>query len=237
MFGSIDSAHRRSIDAARVVTLLGAILVAASCSNGAPDTTTSATSLAISSGNGQSGTVATALTTPLAVVASNAVGDPVVGLTVTFVATGGATLGSTSAVTNSSGVAQTTITLGQIAGVDTVTATASGSTGTLQFLALAGAGPATTVAILSGNNQSGTHGGLLGAPLVVVVKDQYGNVVPNASVRWTTNVGLLGTASSISDSTGKAQTTWTLPGVVGNDTTTATLTGTSSTAIFAAVAN
>ena len=89
MFGSIDSAHRRPVDAARVVTLLGAILVASACSNGAPDVPTSATSLTISSGNGQSGTVATALTTPLAVVASNAVGDPVVGLTVTFVATGG----------------------------------------------------------------------------------------------------------------------------------------------------
>ena len=78
---------------------------------------------------------------------------------------------------------------------------------------------------------------MLGAPLVVVVKDQFGNIVPNASVTWTTNVGLLGSASSISDSTGKAQTTWTLPGVVGNDTTTATLTGTSATATFAAVAN
>ena len=237
MFGSIDSAHRRFTCAARVATLLGAILVATGCSSDDTTSTTTTTSLAVSSGSGQSGTVATALATPLAVMATSSAGVPVVGLTVNFVATGGSTLGSATAVTNSAGVAQTTLTLGQIAGVDTVTVTASGVTGTLQFLASAAAGPATTIAIVSGNNQSGTHGGMLTAPLVVVVKDQFGNVVANAGVSWTTNVGLLGTPSGISDSTGKAQTTWTLPGVVGNDTTTATLTGTSATAIFTAVAN
>ena len=94
--------------------------------NGSPP----ATAISKVSGNNQTGNVSQLLTFPLVAVVTNADGIPVAGVAVDFAVTaGGGTLSGTQSTTDSQGVAFTSLTLGPIPGIDTVTATASGLTG------------------------------------------------------------------------------------------------------------
>jgi len=141
-----------------------------------------AATIALTSGNNQSGTVGTALGSPFVVTVTDANGNPKSGTSVTFaVATtpSGATgqsLSTTSATTDSSGQASSTLTLGTKAGTYTVTATSGTLSGSpVTFTATGTAGAAATIALTSGNNQSGTVGTALGSPFVVTVTDANGN--------------------------------------------------------------
>lgn len=98
-----------------------------------------ATTVAIQSGTGQTGTVGTALANPLVVYATAADGGPVGGVNVTFAVTGGGgSVAATTVTTNASGLAQTTWTLGGTPGAQTVTATAGTLSGSpLTFTATA----------------------------------------------------------------------------------------------------
>ncbi len=88
-----------------------------------------ATQIAATSGNSQSGLVGAALPTALVATVKDASGYAVYGVTVTFAVTaGGGTLSATSVMTDASGNASTTLTLGTAAGANTVTATAAGLT-------------------------------------------------------------------------------------------------------------
>lgn len=79
------------------------------------------------SGDGQTATAGTQLSTPLVVTVYNATGSPISGVTVNFsVTAGGGTLSSASVVSNSSGQASTTLTLGAAGGTNTVQAAATG---------------------------------------------------------------------------------------------------------------
>jgi uncharacterized protein (DUF2141 family) len=80
------------------------------------------------SGNGQTGTPATALTNPFVVLVTDAYDNPVLGTTVTFAVTEGTgSLSASSVTTGSDGKTSTTLT--PSAGTNTVTATATGLTG------------------------------------------------------------------------------------------------------------
>lgn len=102
-----------------------------------------ATTLALVSGNNQTGTVSTPLSAPFTVKAADAGGNPVAGINVTFgVTAGGGSVSNTLVATNASGLASTTLTLGSAAGTNTVSAT-SGT--------LAGS-PITFTAVASGSD-------------------------------------------------------------------------------------
>jgi hypothetical protein len=77
-----------------------------------------------------------------------------------------------------------------------------------------------TVTKVSGDLQSGPAGSTLPLPLVVRVRDNAGNPVPNATVQWRVAFGggtvTPGTAST--DANGHAQTSWTLGSLVGVQT-------------------
>jgi adhesin/invasin len=190
--------------------------------------------LAIVSGNTQTGVVGTGLTLPLVVKVTGQNGAGVSGVTVTFAATGGASLQSPSAVTDASGQATDSLTLlGTTAGSDTVTATVNGIATPVIFSFVANAGPAAMLAVVSGNNQSAAAGTALTAPLIIKVTDQFGNAVPNANIAWTTTAGtFVGTPQAVTDSTGQAQASLMLPAVAGVATVTATLQGTATVATF-----
>ena len=82
------------------------------------------------SGNNQSGRPGAALANPFIVEVIDANDDAVSGVTVTFAVTaGGGTLSTTSTTTNASGRAQTTLTLGDAPGDNTVAARVTGLTG------------------------------------------------------------------------------------------------------------
>ena len=93
---------------------------------------TTSLTIAINAGNNQSATAGSAVATAPSVIVKDSNNNPVSGVSVTFaVATGGGSLGSpTTVTTNASGIATSpTWTLGATAGSNTLTATATGLTG------------------------------------------------------------------------------------------------------------
>ena len=85
--------------------------------------------LAAVSGSGQNGPVNSMLAQPVVVVATATDGQPAAGVTVTFAAANGGTVGSASVTTGANGQASTTWRLGAGAGAQTLTASASGLSG------------------------------------------------------------------------------------------------------------
>ncbi|MBA3393087.1 MAG: Ig-like domain-containing protein [Deltaproteobacteria bacterium] len=200
-----------------------------------------ATQIALVSGNNQSTTAGSALAAPFVVAVKDAAGNPIPGFAVNFaVAAGGGTLSAASVVTNSLGQAQTTLTLGKTAGTNTVTANASGLTGSpVTFTATGTAGAATQIAIVSGNNQSATVGTALAMPLVVGVKDANGNPVSGISVAFAvaTGGGSLSATTATTNAAGQAQSTLTVGPTVTTNTVTVTRVGlTGSPITFTAMA-
>jgi len=146
--------------------------------------------LSITVGDNQAAAISHALVLPLGVTVTDAFGNPVAGFPVSWavVTTGGGSVGGTTTLTNGSGVATTSWTLGSIVGRHSVAATATGLVGSpATFSATATAGVATQLVITS---QPG--GGLAGAAfgLVVTAQDASGDVATS----FTGNVSLaLGT--------------------------------------------
>jgi Bacterial Ig-like domain (group 1)/PcRGLX-like protein central beta sandwich domain/Dockerin type I domain len=106
------------------VTLQAATLAAASAGGSGGG------NLVLVSGNNQSGIVSQTLANPFTVKASDAAGNPLSGVTVTFAtALGGGTLSTASAITDSQGLASTTLTLGATPGDCVVSATAGSLAG------------------------------------------------------------------------------------------------------------
>ena len=97
-----------------------------------------ATTVVHISGNNQIDTVGTELSTPFLVEVRDQDGGALPGITVAFAATaGGGTLSDESVTTDSSGQAESTLTLGSTTGTNTVTATATGITTPVTFTATA----------------------------------------------------------------------------------------------------
>lgn len=216
----------------RFVTGLLITAAAAGCSSD-KDVIPSASSVAIISGNNQTATVATSVSSPLVIQVKDQNGNPMSGVTVTFTSTGGATLGSNSAVTDASGNASTTVTLGNTSGAVTVTATANGISTPAVFSITSTAAAAASLTIVSGNNQSAAAGTSLAAALVAKVTDQYGNAIAGATIDWTTTGGTLaGSAQSITDATGTVSTGLQLPATAGTVLVTGTVHGTAVTTVF-----
>ncbi|MGH7581996.1 MAG: Ig-like domain-containing protein [Gemmatimonadales bacterium] len=211
-----------------------AAVAAVSCSsNNAENNPPTASAVAVVSGSAQVGQVGSSLSAPLIVKVTDQNGNPISGVTVTFSASGGSTLSTTTETTDASGIAESNLTIGTTAGPDTVTAMVSGVSTPAIFTLTANAGAAASIAVVAGNNQSGTAGTALSEPLVVEVKDQYDNDVSGATVDWTTSAGLLtGETQSTTGVNGQAQTMLQLPATAGAVTVTATLHSTDITAVF-----
>ncbi len=157
-------------------------------------TNAAAATLSIAGGSNQAGAVSAALATPLSVMVTDALSNPVSGINVSWsVSTGGGSLGVTSSVTNASGIATDSWTLGALAGAQTVTASASGLAGSPAiFSATAAAGVATKLVITS--QPATTIAGVNLAPsLIATAEDAAGNLATTftgpVTVSLTTNPG------------------------------------------------
>jgi hypothetical protein len=188
-----------------------------------------AVNLVLVSGNGQTGTAGQPLASPFTVQVTDAGGNPVSGVTVTFVVTaGGGTLSAGQVVTNAAGMASSTLTLGAAAGLNTVTAASGTLTGSpVTFTATTATGPAVTgppakLVLISGNGQSGTVGQPLASPFRVQVTDVNNNPLSGVSVTFTVSSGggSLSATQVTTDSSGNASSTLTL-GAAGTNTVTA----------------
>jgi plastocyanin len=180
------------------------------------------------SGNGQTDSVTGTLPESLRVFVT-LMGTAQAGDTVAWAALGtGAAVSPAKSVTNASGIATTSWTLGHTAGAQSATATLAGATGSpVTFGAVATAGAATQVGLLAGNNQTGVVGGKLSNALQVLVGDRFQNGVAGVAVTWQVTGGsaTADSTSTTSNATGVAQTTLTLGNTAGPATITATSTG------------
>jgi len=187
-------------------------------------------SLTVTAGNNQSGYVGTSLPVALSVQALNSyTGQPVVGATISFSAVpAGGTFGSPTATTNSAGIATNTYTLPTKPGAVTITASGSSlsATTTAYFAETANAGPPASLLLVSGGKQRGTVGTTLPAPIVVSVRDPYGNGVSGIPVDFGGKVGGTFSPNPVnSNSLGQASSFYTLPTKASMLTLEATITG------------
>ena len=192
------------------------------------------TSLSITTGtDNQTGTVGTALATPLSVKVVDQNANPVSGATVSWaVGTGGGTLASATSTTDASGIATMTWTLPSTAGSYTVTASiANGQSVTFNATATAATATATSLTLVSGNNQSVAHGTATQA-FVIKALDAKGNPVSGVPITWTTTGGgTLSATSGTTDANGLAQVTLTTSATAGAFTVTAS-SGTLTPVVF-----
>ena len=177
-----------------------------------------ATSLALTSGNNQTGVVGVQVTNPLTVTVLDQFGAPFAGANVTFeisstpASDGFASLTNASVTTDSAGRASTNFTAGHKVGIYTVLAKSGALTGSpVAFSIRAVAGSVALISPASGLNQAGEVGTLLGQPFVLSVTDAFGNPVQGASVVFaitSTPAGAAGqnmtSVNNITDTAGRA---------------------------------
>jgi len=192
--------------------------------------------ITINGGDGQSATVNTAVPTAPSALVTDAHGNPVSGVSVTFAVTlgGGSLTGTNPATTNASGIASIGWTLGATAGTNNMTATAGGLTNSpLTYTATGTAGTPTQMTINGGNGQTAQISTLLPTAPSVLVQDAFNNPVSGATVTFAANVGSNGSltaASPATDLSGIATVgSWTTGSVVKTDTVVASFGGLNAT--------
>lgn len=170
-------------------------------------------SLALSrtSGNGQVAFMNVPFASPLVVNATNnGVADA--DVTINWVlASGSAVLASGTSDTDSAGDASITVTAGPVVGPVSIIATrADEPTATVAFSLNTSPTPNNTLVIVSGDGQSGVIGSPANSPLVVVLRDGFGNAVSGQTVNWSVVSGpaTLTNATSNSDAGGQASNTF-----------------------------
>jgi hypothetical protein len=192
----------------------------------------------IMKGDGQSGTVGSALKDSLVVSVVDATGRPVTGAKIAFVPVAGAQgaqVAPDTISTDSAGLAQSRWQLGTVAGSQVVEARVVGQALNASFGATALPAPASVIAVVAGQGQSGVAGQPLRDSLVVQVADRYGNLVSGANVNWATGSGKLSPART-SSANGLAAAQWTLGGGAGNQNASAVLSNGNGSTSFVATA-
>jgi hypothetical protein len=144
------------------------------------------------SGNGQTGTAGTLLASPFVVEVQDQFGNIVPNALVWFnITAGGGSLDIIGPqLTDSQGRCQTNLTLGNLVGINSVTAEIN-SDGISQviFNSQARSGAPYDVILISGDGQSAAVNTQLSAPFIVEVVDSYGNIVQNADVWFNITAG------------------------------------------------
>ena len=156
-------------------------------------TTGGASQMSLNGGDNQTATVATTLPTPLSVRVADVGNNPVSGVTVTWtVISGGGSVTATS-ITNASGIASASWTLGTGAEVQTVRATAVGSP--VNFIATGTPGPvsASVSSLVISPSGITASTGSSASTATVTARDQYGNPIQGATIV----LGVTGTANTI----------------------------------------
>lgn len=189
--------------------LTAALLATAAACNSSDTNSPSLVATTISASVGidaQTTTAGSATPSTISVLVFDQTGSALANSTVSWsVASGGGTVSSASSTTDANGLAAVTWTLGTTAGANSLVASLAGGA-TVTITATGVAGPAATLTIVSGNNQSITAGNTSDA-LVVQAADQYGNLINGQSIAWTTNDGTLGASPTTTDATGQSSTT------------------------------
>jgi len=166
-----------------------------------------AKTLSLVSGGNQSATPGTQLPQPIVVKVADSGGVGVSAKAVTFaVATGGGSVGTPNATTDANGLASTTWTLGTAAGLQTITASSAGLTGSpLTISANAPSGVKSTVVVPKLDTITAINGTFT---LVAQAKDSAGSNL-TGSFTWTSRTPTIASVSTLGVVTGLANgSTW-----------------------------
>jgi hypothetical protein len=186
--------------------------------------------LTLTSGDGQSATVATAVGSTCTVTVKDQTGTVMSGVPVLWGITEGGSTGSINdtSSTNGSGIASTTPTMGQQAGSYILTASVAGLP-SVSFTLTATAGTASTLSLVDGDNQVATVGQAVAIDPSVKVTDDYGNAKSGVSIAWAVASGggsVNTTGGTTTGADGVATvTSWTLGASAGSNTLTASSAG------------
>ncbi|UCG87267.1 MAG: IPT/TIG domain-containing protein [Gemmatimonadota bacterium] len=182
------------------------------------------------SGDQQTGVVGQQLPVALVVQINDQDGDAMSGVSVSFAVTqGGGSVSVAAGTTAGNGQASTSWTLGTTAGAaqEVRASVSSASNVGATFTATAEPDVAAVISADSGDNQQAFRGTKLSEYIVVLVRDQYANAVPNQIVQFLApgGSGTVDSAAAFTDATGRARTGWTLGTDVGEDTAQAVVEG------------
>ncbi len=208
--------------------LLGAAVLSAGCGGGGGGGGTGPNrTLAISAGNNQIGNAGAALAIPLAVVVLDATtSSPQAGVTIAWAVTRGGGSVTASSVTDASGIATATRTLGSDTIVQTTTASGTGLSGSpVSFSSTSRIQGATQIQLNAGNTQSDTIGATLAA-YAVLVRDETSTPVMGVTVNWSAaGGGSVSAPTSVSNASGIATINRILGTSVGAQTAQARVAG------------
>jgi hypothetical protein len=212
---------------AALATALCVALALGACSLDTPVTpvsTLTPAAMALVSGDAQVGAAGNALPRLVIVRVTDPSGAPVSGIVVSFspAASSGA-VNATEVLTDTTGSAGVAWSLGTALGVDSLAVTLAGLP-TVTVTATVTAGSPATIAVVSGGAQTAQAGTTLGTPLVVSVTDRFGNAVSGAAVRWDNDSGgIFTSASAVTDASGRAQAVYRLGASPGPEHLTVTV--------------
>jgi len=155
------------------------------------------------------------------IAAKDAVGNAVPNASVSFTDGVGGIFTPNPAVTASNGSATTSYTLPTVA--KSLSVTASVGSVSLKLSEQSIPGPATSLNIIQGNNQTAHVNTRLPKSLIVSVTDQYGNGISGLTVPFTDNGagGTFSTTMPVTNASGQATVTYTTPAHTGTVTITA----------------
>jgi subtilase family serine protease len=229
-------AHSAALVDVTVVTPSGT-----SATNAADEYTFVAPVVTAVSGGGQSALVNTAFAAPLVAEVTNASGDALSGVTVTFAGPGsgaGITFpDGDTATTNAQGQAIIDVTADTSAGSYTVTASIVGLSNAANFALTNNPGAPAAITATFGGGQNAAVNTTFTAPLVATVSDAYGNPVPNATVIFAgpssgAGVTFPGGDTAITNDQGQASLAVAANDSAGSYTATASVSGVSTPASF-----
>lgn len=179
-----------------------------------------ATALRLVSGDRQRGVVSLTLPKAIVVRALDSLGNGVGGVPIRFASHSGEI--DSVVRTDSTGRAGARWTLGTMAGGVRAVATIEGTTDSVVTTASARSGKAWSIEFVAAP-VSGTAGRRLSKSVRMVVRDQFGNAVPNVTVRFGVSGGSTSPRSGVSDASGAVWTKWTLGAKTGNQVLTASV--------------
>lgn len=171
--------------------------------------------------------IGSAVSDPVGVRVTDAMGRLLVGIPVTWTALDGGTVDGLTTRTDSAGEARARWVLGGRAGTQHLRAQVGNGRSVPPFTILATALPGAPrgVAVVSGDHQVVQAGEALGKPIVLRVVDSTGNAVADVPLALTLSGGSLIDSTVRSDSTGKAVVHWSVGHEIGNATLAARVSG------------
>jgi adhesin/invasin len=179
-------------------------------------------------GDEQTGPVNSALADSLVVRTTDALGNPVAGVEVSWTVAGGGSISPATVITGADGLAAAERVLGATAGAQSAQAAVEGFAGPpVTFTHTAVPANPTVMVLVSGDDQTAPGGFEVAEDLVVRLEDANGNGIGGRSITWVATAGSGSVAPSNTTTTvnGLATTRWTLPDAVGSYTVSAVFSG------------